>query len=76
MKGLFFFFLFSLLQGCGGCGLSCAKSVIVAVTAWHYLPTRLTAHQATASPARAFCWLRSDLPLFLLGKSCTYYVRK
>lgn len=35
----------SLLQGCGGRGLSCAKSVIVAVTAWQYLPTRLTARQ-------------------------------
>lgn len=70
-EGAFIFYLFSLRQGCGGCGLSCAKSVIVAVTAWHYLPTRLTAHQAAASPARTVCWLRSDLPLFLSEKSCT-----
>lgn len=56
-----FFLLFSLFQGCGGCG-QCSSSLALA--------------QAAPAPARAVCWPRSDLTLFLLGKSWTYCVRK
>lgn len=58
-NGFLFFYCFPCSRAVGDVGwaVQCSSSLVLA--------------QAAPAPARAVCWPRSDLTLFLLGKSCT-----